>query len=184
MGVGWLCLWERTGVRETARSCSILTPNRPHSYAAQPRLDGVIQQGTSLRRTMEQLMDEALRTPALPPPRLTADIYESVDGDAYIVEIPVPGLDATKIDVEATPEMLTVVTRPREQNSRQARRYLVQEHHQEPTSRVFQFPDEIDPDRIAATVQAGMLKIQVPKAAAGRRRVIKLTPPASESASS
>ena len=133
---------------------------------------------------MEQLMDEALRTPALPPPRLTADIYESVDGDAYIVEIPVPGLDATEIDVEATPEMLTVTTRPREQNSRQARRYLVQEQHQEPMSRVFQFPGEIDPDRIAATVQAGMLEIQVPKAAASRRRVIKLTPPSTESASS
>jgi len=80
---------------QTARSCSILTPSRPQSYAALSRFDGVIQQGTSLRRTMEQLMDEALRTPALPPPRLTADIYESVDGDAYIVEIPVPGLDAT-----------------------------------------------------------------------------------------
>ena len=164
-------------MREAERSYSILTPCRPHSYAALSRFDGVIQQGTSLRRTMEQLMDEALRTPALPPPRLTADIYESVDGDAYIVEIPVPGLDATEIDVEATPEMLTVTTRPTERNGAQARRYLLQEQQPGPMSRVFQFPGEIDPDGISATVQAGMLKIQVPKAAASRRRVIKLAPP-------
>jgi HSP20 family molecular chaperone IbpA len=41
-------------------------------------------------------------------------------------------------------------------------------------SRVFEFPSEIDPDHVTATVEAGMLKIHVPKAAAGRRRVIKL----------
>jgi HSP20 family protein len=128
---------------------------------------------------MAELVEEALRTPALPPPRLTADIYETVDGDAYVVEIPVPGLEVTEIDVEATPEMLTVTTHPREQNGQQARRYLLQEQQPGPMSRVFQFPGEIDPDGITATVQAGMLKIQVPKAAASRRRVIKLTPSSS-----
>src|SRR3979411_644863 len=144
---------------QAPRSCSILTPKRPQTYAALSRFDGVIQQGISLRRTMEQLMDGALRTPALPPPRLTADIYESVDGAAYIVEIPVPGLDATEIDVEAMPEMLTVTTRPREQNSRQARRYLIQEQHQEPMSRGFQFPGEIEPDATARNDQLGRRRV-------------------------
>ena len=41
-------------------------------------------------------------------------------------------------------------------------------------SRVFEFPTEIDPDNISATLEAGMLKIHVPKAAASRRRVIPL----------
>jgi HSP20 family protein len=131
-----------------------------------------------LRRNIGQLVEEAMR-PALPPPRLNADIYETGDGDTYIVEIAVPGLDVTEIDVEATPDMLTVTTRPREQDGQSNRRYLLQEQHTEGMSRVFQFPDEIDPDGIKATVEAGMLKIEAPKAAASRRRVIKLTPQSS-----
>jgi len=127
---------------------------------------------------MGQLMEDAMR-PALPPPRLNADIYETVDGDTYVVEIAVPGLDVTEIDVEATPDMLTVTTRPRERERQSSRRYLLQEQQTEGMSRVFQFPDEIDPDGINATVQAGILRIEVPKAAASRRRVIRLTPQSS-----
>jgi HSP20 family protein len=104
---------------------------------------------------------------------MTADVYETVDGDAYILEIPVPGLDATEISVEATPELLTVETTPMERNGQQ-RRYLRHEQEQGPMSRVFEFPSEIDPDHVSATVEAGMLKIHAPKAAASRRRVIKL----------
>jgi HSP20 family protein len=133
---------------------------------------------------MEQLVQEALRSPALPPPRLTADIYETVDGDAYIVEIPVPGLDTREIDIEATPDMLTVTTTAKQQQEQNGRRYLVQEQSREPISRVFEFPAEMDTDNVSATVEAGMLKIHVPKAAASRRRVIKLTPNSGAASSS
>jgi HSP20 family protein len=105
---------------------------------------------------------------------MTADLYESPDGDAYIVEIPVPGLDASEISVEATPDMLTVYTTPAASNGQSQRHYLQQEHYQGPASRVFEFPTEIDTDTISANVEAGMLKIHVPKAAASRRRMIQL----------
>lgn len=114
-----------------------------------------------------------MRAPLLPPPRLTADVYETPDGDAYVVEIPVPGLDETEISVEATPEVLTVSTRPVKQNENSPR-YLQQEQERGPMSRVFEFPTEIDPDHVDARLEAGMLKIQVPKAAASRPRVVTL----------
>jgi HSP20 family protein len=123
---------------------------------------------------MEQFFEDGLRLRALPPPRLTADVYETVDGDAYVVEIPVPGLEATEIVIEATPDMLTVSTRPAERESEAERRYLQHEHQQVPMSRVFEFPSEIDPDTISANLEAGMLKIRVPKAVASRPKVIKL----------
>jgi HSP20 family protein len=107
---------------------------------------------------------------------MTADIYETVDGDAYVVEVPVPGLDPRQISIEATPDMLTVSTRPAEQNEngRGERRYLQLEQNQGPMTRVFEFPTEIDADNITAALEAGMLKIRIPKAAASRRRVIRL----------
>jgi HSP20 family protein len=123
---------------------------------------------------MQQLVQDAWRTPALPPPHLNADMYETVDGDAYVIEIPVPGLGADEITIEATPDYLTVYTRPVEPNGASNRHYLWREQSQGPTSRVFQFPGEIEPDTISANLEAGMLKIRAPKAAASRRRVIKL----------
>src|SRR5437879_6302819 len=123
---------------------------------------------------MEQLLHDGLQRPALPPPHLNADIYETPDGDAYIVEIPVPGLEATEITIEATPDMLTVSTRPTDRPDAAQRRYLQQEQNQQPMSRVFEFPAEINPDLVSADLEAGMLKVRVPKAEASRPRVIKL----------
>jgi HSP20 family protein len=105
---------------------------------------------------------------------MTADVYETVDGDAYVVEVPVPGVDVNDLSVEATPDDLTVSLRAPERNGQPDRRYLQHEQGQGPMSRVFEFPTEIDPDNISATLEAGMLKIHVPKAAASRRRVIPL----------
>jgi HSP20 family protein len=123
---------------------------------------------------MEQLVQDAWRTPALPPPHLNADMYETVDGDAYVLEIPVPGLSPDEISIEATPDIVTVYTTPVEQNGQSNRHYLWQEQPRGPMSRIFEFPVEVEPDNITANLEAGMLKIRVPKAAASRRRVIKL----------
>jgi len=62
----------------------------------------------------------------------------------------------------------------RRRTSPSARRYLLREQPERPASRVFQFPVEIDTDEIRATLQAGILSIHVPKAAASRPRVIKV----------
>jgi HSP20 family protein len=123
---------------------------------------------------MEQMVQEALRAPALPAPRLTADIYETPDGAAYVVEIPVPGLSATEITIEATPEVVTVTTSPTAPQGEAQRRYVQHEQQVQPMSRVFEFPVEVNPDEISANLEAGMLKLRVPKAAASRRKVIKL----------
>jgi HSP20 family protein len=110
--------------------------------------------------------------PALPPPRLTADIYETVDGDGYVIEIPVAGRKPDEIIIDASSESLRVATKPQQDQAQSDRRYLQREQALEPMSRVFEFPVEIDTDQVRATLENGVLKIEVPKAAAGRRRVI------------
>ena len=49
--------------------------------------------------------------PALPPPRLAADVYETAGGEAYVLEIPVPGLAAEDITIDATADTVTVAIR-------------------------------------------------------------------------
>ena len=112
--------------------------------------------------------------PALPPPRLTADVYETAGGEAYVLEIPVSGLSAEDITIDANADSVTVAIRRQPDQAGSARRYLLREQPERPASRVFQFPTEIDTDDIRATLQAGILRIDVPKAAASRPRVIRV----------
>ena len=65
-------------------------------------------------------------------------------------------------------------TEPRQSSSEQGRTYLQREHVTEPMSRIFEFPDELDTDNVRATLENGMLRIRVPRAGAGRRRVIRM----------
>ncbi|HZU06391.1 MAG TPA: Hsp20/alpha crystallin family protein [Chloroflexota bacterium] len=125
-----------------------------------------------LREAVDRLMQEAFVRPALPPPRLTADVYETADGDTYIVEVPVPGLQPNEITVSATSDMLTIETQPRK--AEEARTYLQREQPTGPMSRVITFPTEIDTDNIRATLEHGLLRIEVPKAAVARPRTIPI----------
>jgi len=106
--------------------------------------------------------------------QLRANFYENVGGDEYVIEVPVPGLEQSEIVIEADPESLVVRTEPRERAEGEGK-YIQREHTPEPMSRVFEFPQEIDTDNIRATLDKGILRIRVPKAAVGRRRVIRIT---------
>ena len=76
--------------------------------------------------------------------------------------------------IDANADSVTVAIRRQPDEEGSARRYLLREQPERPASRVFQFPVEIDTDEIRATLQAGILRIHVPKAAASRPRVIKV----------
>jgi len=112
--------------------------------------------------------------PALPLPRLTADIYETAGGEAYVIEIPVPGRKPEEIVIDATSDSLTVSTKPPQAEPESSRRYIQREQPVGPLSRLVEFPVDVDTDHVQATLENGILKIHVPKAAAGRRKVIRV----------
>jgi HSP20 family protein len=112
--------------------------------------------------------------PALPPPRLTADISETAGGDAYVIEIPVPGLKPDEIVIEATSDTLTVSTEPQPAEADSGQRYIQREQPVRAFSRLFEFPEEMDTDNLKAALENGMLKIRVPKAAAAPHKVIRV----------
>lgn len=85
----------------------------------------------------------------------TSNVYETVGGEAYVIEIPVVGAELDEIVIEVTVDTVIVT--------------LGQEHAQ-----IFEFPMEIDPDNVRTTLENGNLRIHVPKAIAARRRVIRL----------
>ena len=106
--------------------------------------------------------------------RLRANVYETVGGETYVLEIPVPGLTQDEVVIEVEPDTVTVRTEPRQDEAEAGRHYLQREQLAEPMSRIFEFASEIDTDNVRASLENGMLKIRVPKAAAARRRVIRV----------
>ena len=136
-------------------------------------LSSAVRQDTNLRQAFSRLAD-VLSHPMLPPPRLTADVFETPDGTAYALEVPVPGLTADELIVTASGDMLTVEVQPRASTNGHGRTYLVQEVPRERMARVFTFPTTIDVDNIQAHLEHGLLRIHVPKAEGARSRVIRV----------
>ena len=132
-----------------------------------------IRQDVSLRQTFSRLAD-VLSHPMLPPPRLTADVFETPDGTAYAIEVPAPGLRADELTVSATGDMLTVEVQPLPSTDGHRRTCLMQEVPRERMARVFTFPTTIDVDNIDARLEHGMLRIRVPKVEGARGRVIRV----------
>jgi HSP20 family protein len=106
--------------------------------------------------------------------QLTADVYETAGGEAYVIEVPVPGLTPDEIVIEVTIDTVTVSTEPKQSEQENGRRYFQREQSHKRMSRIFEFPMEIDTDNVQATLENGILKIRLPKAGAARRRVVKV----------
>ncbi len=106
--------------------------------------------------------------------QLPTEIYENAGGDAYVIEIPVPGVRPDEIVIEATVDGVTVSTEPRPAEADSGRKYLQRGQSVRSMSRIFEFPMELDTDNVRATLEYGILKIRAPKAVAGKRRVIRL----------
>jgi HSP20 family protein len=104
---------------------------------------------------------------------LTADVYETAGGEAYVIEVPVPGLRPDEINIEVTIDTVTRSTEPRE-SSQDGRRYFQRELPTGRMARVFEFAMDLDTDNVRATMENGILKVRLPKAGAARRRVVKV----------
>jgi HSP20 family protein len=124
---------------------------------------------------MEEVIE--MRTPVFTEPAtsaLLADIYETPCADAYVIEIPVPGLKPDEIVVEADTYSLTVSTETAQTEPKSGRRYIQREFSVRRMLRIFNFPVEIDIDNVQATLENGILQIRAPKAAAGKGKLIRV----------
>lgn len=108
------------------------------------------------------------------PTELPSNVYETPGGEAYVIEVPVPGLKPDEIAIEVTVGTVTVSTHPRPEEAEPGRRYIRRERTVQAMSRVFEFAMDLDTDNVRAALENGILKIQVPKALAARRKTINV----------
>lgn len=84
-------------------------------------------------------------------------------GDKYTISLEVPGIQKDKIEVKATEEYITVSGIEEKKNEKEEEDYVLRERTYSSFSRKIPFSENIIPAKVDASVENGILKIEVPK---------------------
>lgn len=108
------------------------------------------------------------------------DVIEVEDEIRVITEM--PGLKREDIDIDLENNLLTIRGEKREDRAEGEANgtYHLAERRYGQFSRSFVLPRDVDPDRIAARFEDGVLKITIPKSERARRRRIQIQEPAGD----
>ncbi|MCW8893270.1 MAG: Hsp20/alpha crystallin family protein [Deltaproteobacteria bacterium] len=98
----------------------------------------------------------------------------SDQGESYIVEAPLPGLDIEKLDISILGRTLTVTGDFMAQELPADVRWHRQERNRGQFKKTLQLAVALDADAIVAEYQNGMLKINLPKAASALPKKISV----------
>ena len=128
----------------------------------------------SLRDAMDRLFEDSFVRPAAWPTPLSVpvDLWETQD--AYHLKADVPGVGPDDIEINATHESITISGEVKGSQDVSDDGWLRQERRTGKFSRSFTLPVQIDPNKVDATFQNGVLHVTVPKAEAVRPRSIKV----------
>jgi HSP20 family protein len=92
-------------------------------------------------------------------------LYELADrGDKFELQVEVPGIEKEKIDLKATKYSIEISGKHSEKTEeKKGKRYLYTERLYRSFYRNVSLPEEIVPSKVAAKVENGVLKIDLPK---------------------
>jgi len=137
-------------------------------------LDDVV----SLREAMDRLFEDSFIRPttwtglAAGQVAVPVDLWETKD--AYHLRADLPGLSPDDIEINATGDTLTISGETKPSNDLTDEGWLRQERRSGKFTRSFTIPMQIDPTKVEAKFQNGVLELVLPKAENLKPRSIKI----------
>lgn len=133
----------------------------------------------SLRDAMSQLFEDSFVSPAAVGGRdafsMPLDVSETQD--SFIIDAVLPGLKAEDIDITIQDKVLTIRGETRkEQSSEKQANYHVMERRYGRFTRSVSLPTSVNGDAVRATLENGILHLEVPKADEVKPRKIAVNP--------
>ena len=95
------------------------------------------------------------------------DITETEAG--LIIHAAVPGFSERELEVRVAPRSLCITGKHQETSERTEEKAVITERNSSQIFRAFELPAEVDPDTVNATVNNGVLEIDVLKVAVGTK---------------
>jgi HSP20 family protein len=93
-------------------------------------------------------------------------LYELADrGDRYELQVEVPGIEKEKIDVKATKYSVEISGKHSDKSEEKGKKYVYTERLYRSFYRNVPLQEEIVPSKVAAKVENGILKVDLPKKA-------------------
>ena len=136
-------------------------------------------------QTFRNLMDRFFDEPFMASPRLwqqgnaefplALDVAE--DEDNYIVKASIPGVDPENVEITLTDNVLTIKGETKGEQEKQQRNYHLRERHFGAFMRSITLPATVNPDKVEATNENGVLTLRLPKSEAvkPKRITVKTT---------
>lgn len=135
------------------------------------RVPSVWNEMSRLSREMDRLFGEASATSragVFPP----LNIYD--DGESLVVKAEVPGIDPANLEINATANALTIKGERKRPSTDDKASFHRRERSYGTFSRSVNLPQEINPDKVQANYEHGVLEIMLPKAEEAKPRKIEI----------
>jgi HSP20 family protein len=132
----------------------------------------------SLRDAMDRLFEESFIRPntwtglAAGHVAVPVDLWETKD--AYHLRADLPGVTADQLDINATSDSVSISGETKTQSDVTEDGWLRQERRVGKFQRAFTLPMAIDPTKVDATFEHGVLQLTLPKAENVKPRTIKV----------
>lgn len=122
-------------------------------------------------RVLDRMTQQVLETAARP----TAMSMDAVrEGDAFVVELDLPGVDSESIDLDVEQNVLNITAERRTTASGDDSDVLIAERPSGTFSRQLFLGETLDADRIEASYEAGVLRLRIPVAEKVKPRKIEI----------
>ena len=131
----------------------------------------------SLREAMDKLVEDSFIRPfngfGVPP---TLPVEFSETKDAYVLKAAMPGVKPDAITIEATPTDVLIKGELKEDTSAKDVDYLRRELRYGKVQRSFELPLAIDPNKVEAAFEHGIVTITLPKTEIVKPKTITVKP--------
>lgn len=118
----------------------------------------------NFRRDMEHLFDDFFRGDRLPKTNSyvpKCNIFETEK--SYHIEVELPGMSSKAVDLSLNDNVLTIKGEPLDEHDQENKHYYSREFSCKSVRRAWELPTNIEAEKLEATFESGILKIELPK---------------------
>jgi HSP20 family protein len=131
----------------------------------------------SLRDAMDRLFEDSVIRPFNGFASATTFPVDLSEGkDSYVLKAALPGMKPEDITIEATAEEISIRGETKQQTEQKDAEYLRREMRYGKVQRSFTLPLAIDPTKVEATFEHGVVTITLPKSEVVKPKTITIKP--------